>query len=93
MKKIFEKYETVFCIFLIVAYILVNSFCIQNFGIADYRSSGINTAFSIALIILIVLLKRTKYYGLTKVTNVNAYLYFIHGNLSMLQKYYKGLWQ
>ena len=63
MKKIFEKYETLFCILLIVAYILVNSFCIQNFGIADYRSSVINTAFSIALIILIVLLKRTKYYG------------------------------
>jgi membrane protease YdiL (CAAX protease family) len=77
MKKIFEKYETLFCILLIVAYILVNSFCIQNFGIADYRSSVINTAFSIALIILIVLLKRTKYYGLTKVTNVKAYLYFI----------------
>ena len=77
MKKIFEKYETLFCILLIVAYILVNSFCIQNFGIADYRSSVINTIFSIVLIILIVILKRTEYYGLTKVKNVKAYLYFI----------------
>ena len=66
MKKIFEKYETLFCILLIVAYILVNSFCIQNFGIADYRSSVINNIFSIVLIILIVILKRTEYYGLTK---------------------------
>ena len=77
MKKIFEKHETVFCILLIVVYILVNSYCIQNFGIEDYRSTIINTIFSICLIILIIMLKRTSYYGLTKVTNVKAYLYFI----------------
>jgi len=77
MKKIFEKYETLFCILLIVVYILVNSYCIQNFGIEDYRSTIINTIFSIALIILIIMLKRTSYYGLTKVTNIKEYLYFI----------------
>ena len=77
MKKIFEKHETLFCILLIVVYILVNSYCIQNFGIEDYRSTIINTIFSIALIILMIILKRTSYYGLTKVTNLNKYLYFI----------------
>ena len=77
MKKIFEKHETLFCILLIIAYILVNSYCIQNFGIDDYRSTIINTIFSIALIILIIILKRITYYGLTKVTNFKAYLYFI----------------
>jgi len=77
MKKIFERHETLFCILLIVVYILVNSYCIQNFGIEDYRSTIINTIFSIALIILMKILKRTSYYGLTKVTNLKAYLYFI----------------
>ena len=77
MKKIFEKHETLFCILLIVIYILVNLYCIQNFGIEDYRSAIINTIFSIALIVLMIILKRTSYYGLTKVTNLKAYLYFI----------------
>ena len=31
MKKIFEKHETLFCMLLIIAYIIVNSFCIQNY--------------------------------------------------------------
>ena len=77
MKKIFEKYETLFCIMLIVFYILINSYCIQNFGIQDYRSVIINTVFSVLLIILMVILKRTSFYGLTKVTNLKKYLYFI----------------
>lgn len=77
MKNIFEKHETLFCILLIVVYILVNSYCIQNFGIEDYRSTIINTIFSLVLIILIIILKRTSYYGLTKVTNPRKYLYFI----------------
>jgi len=77
MKKIFEKHETLFCILLIVVYILVNSYCIQNFGIEDYRSTIINTIFSIALIVLTIILKRISYYGLTKVTNLKEYLYFI----------------
>jgi len=77
MKKIFKKHETLFCILLIIAYIIVNSFCIQNFGIEDYRSAIINTIFSMALIILIKILKRTSYYGLTRITNLKDYLYFI----------------
>ena len=77
MKKLFEKHEVLFCILLIVAYILVNSYCMQNFGIEDYRSAIINTIFSIVLIILMIILKRTSYYGIAKVTNLKAYLYFI----------------
>ena len=77
MKKIFEKHETLFCMVIIVVYILVNSYCMQNFGIEDYRSSIINTIFSIALIVLIIALNRTKYYGLTKVNNLKKYLYFM----------------
>ena len=77
MNKIFEKHETLFCILLIVLYIVVNSFCLQNFGITDYRSVLINTIFSVTLIILMILLKRTTYYGLTKVKEPKKYLYFI----------------
>ncbi|MBQ4583359.1 MAG: CPBP family intramembrane metalloprotease [Bacilli bacterium] len=77
MKKTFEKNEPLFCVLLILVYILINSYCIQNFGIEDYRSAIINTIFSIFLITLIIILKRTTYYGLTKVTKAKDYLYFI----------------
>ena len=77
MKKIFEKHETLFCILLIAVYVLVNSYCMENFGLENYRSTIINTIFSIILIILIKLLKRRSYYGLTKVTELKKYLYFI----------------
>lgn len=77
MKKIFEKNETLICILLIVFYVVINSYCMQNFGLEDYRSTIINTIFSLVLVILMISLKRTTYYGLTKVTNLKGYLYFI----------------
>ena len=77
MKELFEKYEMFFCMLLIVIYILVNSYCVQNFGVMDYRSSIINTIISIILILLIVKLKRVSYYGLTKVARKKEFLYFI----------------
>ena len=77
MKKFFEKHETLVCIALIVLYIVINSFCLQNFGVEDYRSTIINTIFSLGLIVLMIVLKRTTYYGLTKVTDAKKYLYFI----------------
>ena len=77
MKKIFEKYETFFCILLITLYIVINSYCMQKFGTYNYMTTIINTIFSIILIILMILLKRTSYYGLTKITNAKKYLYFI----------------
>lgn len=77
MRKFFEKHETLVCIALIVLYIVINSFCLQNFGVEDYRSTIINTIFSLGLIVLMIALKRTTYYGLTKVTDAKKYLYFI----------------
>ena len=77
MKRFFEKYETIICILLIVLYILTNSYCLQNFGVEDYRSTIINTIFSLALLALIISLNKTKYYGLTKVKDMKKYLYFI----------------
>lgn len=77
MKQIFERNETLFCILLILLYVIINSYCIQNFGIEDYRSAIINTIFSLVLIFVIVKLKKVSYYGLTKVRNLNRYLYFV----------------
>lgn len=77
MKKIFEKHETLCCILLIVLYVVINSYCMQNFGLEDYRSTIINTVFSVAVLALIVSLKRVAYYGLVKVTDAKKYLYFI----------------
>ncbi|MBQ6695146.1 MAG: CPBP family intramembrane metalloprotease [Lachnospiraceae bacterium] len=77
MKKIFEKHESLICILLIVFYVVINSYCMQNFGLTDYRSAIINTIFSVAVLALIISLKRVSYYGLTKVTNLKGYLYFL----------------
>ncbi len=77
MKKFFEKHETLCCILLIVLYVVVNSYCMQNFGLENYRSTIINTVFSLALLALIISLKRVEYYGLVKVQNAKKYLYFV----------------
>jgi len=77
MQNLIKKHETIFCIILIAIYLITNSYCMQNFGTEDYRTTIINTIFSIVLIIIMLILKRTKYYGLTKVTNPKQYLYFI----------------
>lgn len=77
IKKLFEKHETLMCILLIILYVVINSFCMQNFGIEDYRSTLINTVFSVVLIILTVSLKRVRYYGLAKVSNSKRFLYFL----------------
>ena len=49
----------------------------QNFGVTDYRVTLINAIFSLILISLIIILKRTKYYGLCRVNNPKKFLYFI----------------
>lgn len=77
MRKLFEKHETLCCILLIAVYLVINSFCQQNFGVADLRTVLINTALSLAVILLTVNLKRTAYYGLTKVPHGKKYLYFL----------------
>lgn len=77
LKRLFEKHETPMCILLIVLYVIINSYCVQNFGVTDYRSAVINTVFSFALIILTIVLGRVSYYGLTKAENSKKFLYFL----------------
>ena len=69
MIKFFEKHELLICMSLIVIYVVSNSYCMQNFGIEDYRSTLVNFVISLLLILLIVSLKSVKYYGLTKPVN------------------------
>lgn len=77
MTKAFEKHEALFCGLLIIIYIVVNSVCVQSFGNTSWVSFIANTILSGCLIAIMLVLKRTSYYGLTKVENARQYLYFI----------------
>lgn len=77
MKKYFEQHETLFNILLIVLYVVVNSYCMKNFGYTNYISTIINTLLSILVIFFMIILKRVKYYGITKVSNIKKFLFFI----------------
>lgn len=77
MNKVFEKHETLICILLIILYVATNSYCVQNFGDISYIGLSVNTLLSIFLLVLMFALKRVSYYGLTKVKNAKAFLYFI----------------
>jgi membrane protease YdiL (CAAX protease family) len=77
MKKLFEKHETLFCILLITIYVVINSFCVQNFGFTSLAGFIVNTVLSLLLIGLIFALNGTSYYGLVAVKDSKKYLYFI----------------
>ena len=77
MIKFFEKHEFLICMLLIIIYVVSNSYCMQNFGVEDYRSTIVNTIISVGLILLIISLKKVKYYGLTKPLNSRKFLYFV----------------
>lgn len=77
MEKTFEKHETIFIIGLIVIYVVVNSYLMQNFGYTSIQSAIVNTILTILIITLIISIKRVEYYGLTKANNSKKFLYFI----------------
>ena len=77
MKKIFEKHETLFCILLIVLYVVINSFCVNSFGFTSCEGFIVNTVFSLSLIGIVLALNGTSYYGLRGVNDSKRYLYFI----------------
>lgn len=77
MEKTFKKHETLFTILLIVIYVVANSYLMQNFGYTSIQSVIVNTIMSILIIVLIISLKRVKYYGLNKAKNPKKFLYFI----------------
>ena len=69
MKKNLKKHELLISILLIIIYVLSNSYCIQNYGIIDYRSLILNTLLSIIIIVFIMINKLGNYYGLTSSPN------------------------
>lgn len=77
MPKKLEKHELLITISLIVIYILLNSFCMNNFGLTDIRSVLINGVFTSGIIIFIIKNKLLDYYKLTSFPNPKKYLYFI----------------
>lgn len=56
---------------------VLNSYCIQKFGVANYKTTLINIALLTILLIYIYKNKLNKYYGLTKITKYEEYLYYI----------------
>ncbi len=77
MEKLFEKHETIVTIGLIIIYVISNSYLMQNYGYTSYQSVVVNTLLAILIIVLLILTKRTKYYGITKTDNAKGFLYFI----------------
>lgn len=62
---------------LIIIYLVVNFVCVQNFGQTSCVSFIANTILSVCLVVIMLVLKRTSYYGLKKVESTRQYLYFI----------------
>ena len=80
MEKFFKKHETLFCMLIIIGYVLINSYVkSSNQDYTSPISFILNTIYSVFLIVLIILLKRTKYYGLTPVKkkDYKKFLFFI----------------
>ena len=77
MKKFNEKNEFLFCMILIVIYILVNSLCINLFGMTDYRTAIINIFLSIGISMFIIYNNLSNYFGLSSFPSPKKYLYFI----------------
>lgn len=91
MKKLFEKHETLFCILLIVIYVLSNSFCMQNFGITDIRSATLNVVLSIALALLVTALKRGEFYGFCLPKDPKKFLWFVPLALIISVNFWSGI--
>lgn len=77
MKKCLEKYETIICILVIVIYLVVNSYLLNNFGTTHYITTIVNLMLSLGIIIYIVSCKLTGYYSLTIFPKPKEFLYFI----------------
>jgi len=86
-----SKQETIVSISLIIIYVMLNSFCMQNFGITDYRTTILNSILSLIIILFIIKNKLFKYYGLVKVTKYKEFLYFIPLILTIFLNFLGGI--
>ena len=91
MKKYFDKYELLISILLIIVYLATNSYCLNEFGITDYRNSICNIFLSLIILMFIFINKLSDYYGLTCKIKFRDYLYFIPLLLIVLASLFGGL--
>lgn len=78
MKSFFEKHETTIAILLIIIYIISNSFCMQNYGMTDYKSTLVNLSLTIIIVAFIIKNKLINYFGFRKVSNVKNICILFH---------------
>jgi len=91
MQSFFEKHEMLISILLIIIYLVSNSYCMQNFGVANYRTTIINFILSVAIIIFIVKNRLGEYYGLTNFPKPKKFMYFIPLVLIMSVNLWNGI--
>lgn len=77
MGKYFEKHETLIAILLIIIYVITNSYCMQNFEVADYRTTILNFILLLGILIFIIKNKLEEYYGLSTLPKFKEFIYFI----------------
>ena len=77
MERVFNKHEMLFTIALIVIYVVANSYLMQNFGYTSIQSVIVDTILSILILSFVIVIKRVKFYGLTRANNPKKFLYFI----------------
>lgn len=77
MEKLFKKHETGITIFLIVLYLVSNSFCMQEFGLTDVKTLILNVGLVVIIYTLITTTKNFEYFRLKSFPNPKKYLFFI----------------
>lgn len=91
MNKKLEKHETFISISLIIIYLILNSICLNNFGLTNINTFFINLILTISIIVFIIKNKLTNYYGLSTFPNPKKYLFFIPLLLLISVNYLSGI--
>ena len=77
MKKFIERHELLFTLLSIVAYVFINSYCLQNFGVANNRTVFVNFLMLFILLFVILSSGKGKYYGITKFPRICGFFLYI----------------
>lgn len=91
MNKKLEKHETFISISLIIIYLILNSICLNNFGLTNLNTLFVNLILTISIIVFIIKNKLTNYYGLSTFPNPKKYLFFIPLLLLISVNYLSGI--
>ena len=77
MKNNIIKFETPITFILIISYLVLNSYCLNNYGLTDFRSFILNLILVFIIVIYIFKNNLGSYYGLTSFPKLSQYLYFL----------------